>query len=97
MKYIGPTRPANVCTGGVRGRTHRVVSECVVQGVAWKDVGAVVDLVQSYHQAGASASAHVSSTERLHESEVERRSPILHFMEVWVHLENLSTVQHFSL
>ena len=77
--------------------THRVVAECVVQGIAWKDGGVAVDLVQSYHQAGDSASAHVSSTERLHENEVERRRPVLHFMEVWVHLENLSTVQHFSL
>ena len=67
-----------------------------MQGVAWKDGGVFVDLVQSYHQAGDSASTHVSSTERLHESEVERRSPILHVLEVWVDLENLSIVQHFS-
>ena len=75
--------------------THRVVAECVVQGIAWKDGGVAVDLVQSYHQAGDSAGAHVSSTERLHESEVEWRGPARCVLQVWVHLEHLSIVQHW--
>ena len=76
--------------------THRIVSECVVQGVAWKDVGVVVDLVQSYHQAGDSTGAHVSSTERLHESEVERRCPARCVLEGWVYMEHRPIIQHLS-
>ena len=77
--------------------THRVVTQCVVQGVAWQDGGVSVDLVQSYHQAGDSTRTLVSSTERLHESEVEQRGSIRHVLGIRVKLEHLSVVQHFSL
>ena len=66
--------------------TYPVIAESVVQRVARQDVRVIVDLVQGDHQAGDPSCAHVSSTERLHESEVERRSPFWRILEGGIHL-----------
>jgi len=75
--------------------TYRVIAESVVQGVARQDVRVIVDLVQSDHQARDPSCTHVSSTERLHESEVERRGPLWCILEGRVHLEHISVIQYF--
>ena len=76
--------------------TYPVIAESVVQGVSRQDVRVVVNLVQSDHQTRDPSCAHVPSTERLHESEVEWRGPLRRILEGRVHLEHISVIQYFT-